>query len=371
MRTMLRIITVAIVMTFILAGSFDSPNVHAQQLQTVPVRFYQLNWLGPNGQVKFPCSKVGVARISVTKNTTQLLITNGGGFIQVMTQISGSQPTWSVRNLYLSYPNVSFMQASAPTVQFQLGVSSGTCVRSFTYSAVITVRPVTTFNLAATRRAVITISDYLVGGRNGGGSGFSTLPSTIGPWVGPSPSAHVQSTATTVITPGRIGAVVDEDIDGCAPAAGARSITYLAYKRIDTEATQDIYEDLVDLMNTILNGGGTTDPNMLAGKNDYASTYNLPIDSELVGWADIADVLDALDDGADVEILISWAGGGGHAAMVTSISGFDNGQYQITYVDDPTQGDGLAQNQEHTITVNPDGTFAGGRVDGFMVEERR
>ena len=74
------------------------------------------------------------------------------------------------------------------------------------------------------------------------------------------------------------------------------------------------------------------------------------------------------DDGCDIDVLIAWNGGGGHAAMITSITELANGQYEITYVDDPNQGDGKAENQEHTITVNPDGTFAGGRVFGFLVE---
>jgi hypothetical protein len=54
--------------------------------------------------------------------------------------------------------------------------------------------------------------------------------------------------------------------------------------------------------------------------------------------------------------------------MVTSITDNGDGTYTITYVDDPNQGDGQAENEEHTITVNADGSFPGGQVDGFLTE---
>ena len=62
------------------------------------------------------------------------------------------------------------------------------------------------------------------------------------------------------------------------------------------------------------------------------------------------------------------AGGGGHAAMITDIVKFSDGSAMITYVDDPTQGDGMAKNQSHTIYVLANGVFHQGTVDGFQIE---
>ncbi len=84
--------------------------------------------------------------------------------------------------------------------------------------------------------------------------------------------------------------------------------------------------------------------------------------------ASICAAADAIAAGGDVEIMIAWSGGGGHAAMITSIVKWPDGSATITYVDDPTQGDGVAENQEHVIHVNPDGTFDGGSIIGFQVE---
>jgi hypothetical protein len=139
---------------------------------------------------------------------------------------------------------------------------------------------------------------------------------------------------------------------------------------IDTEATETMDDNLGDAMGTDANG--TNDDDILSGKNEYVGDNGLPIDSDLQYWgedfADLSGIMDALNDGADIELLISWSGGGGHIAMVTSIVQLADGSYLITYVDDPNQGDGKAENEEHVIHVGPDGKFPGGTVDGFLVE---
>jgi hypothetical protein len=86
-------------------------------------------------------------------------------------------------------------------------------------------------------------------------------------------------------------------------------------------------------------------------------------------------VINALNNGGDVEIKIRW-NGGGHVAMVTSVTQLPNGLLQITYIDDPRQGDGRAQNQPTTLVVNPaNGAIVGGNfpvggawVQTFLVE---
>lgn len=168
---------------------------------------------------------------------------------------------------------------------------------------------------------------------------------------------------------------------GCAPAAAARSIAYLGETQdFETDDAQDIYDDLVDEMDTDIGGSGTTDENMLDGKNSYVADNALGIDSEIAytdtfdptngsSWDDLMEqVQDALEKGCDVEILITWSGGGGHAAMVTSVTTHADGSATIHYVDDPTQGDGTAENQEHAIAADDTGDFANGTADGFMIQ---
>lgn len=81
-----------------------------------------------------------------------------------------------------------------------------------------------------------------------------------------------------------------------------------------------------------------------------------------------------LEKGGDVELRIEFAGGVGHFATVTEITPLGDGKgFQIKYVDDPTQGDGKAENQEHTITTDKAGNITsggGGKVTGFWVESK-
>jgi hypothetical protein len=56
--------------------------------------------------------------------------------------------------------------------------------------------------------------------------------------------------------------------------------------------------------------------------------------------------------------------------MVKSIVRRDDGSYEITHVDDPTQGDDVTENEERVIVIDSNGDFPDGHVDGFLVEQR-
>jgi hypothetical protein len=135
---------------------------------------------------------------------------------------------------------------------------------------------------------------------------------------------------------------------------------------------------------------GTFNSDILPGKDAYANNNNLPIDTRFIpALADnppIPRLMDVLDAGGDVEIIVRWDSNrdgkvddkdkGGHMAMVTGIALYGNGQYQLSFVDDAKQGNGKAENNEHVIMGNPDGTFsrnpdtglAGGEILGFVAE---
>lgn len=332
------------------------------------VEFTQLDWIGESGEPTIPFSRVGVAEISFAENASQFLEDNGGGFVNVTTSLDGGvSTTWSVQNLYLSYPDEAHLQESSPSVQFDLGVPNGVPLDSLDHVVSVTEEPLFDPPVGPLEPAAVRHSEYHTGGLDGGGSGLSTIPYTIGPWVGGDFSTGFVTATAAALVGGDGVAAVNEDKNGCAPGAVARSIHYLLGD--PSVNVQDIYDGLYGAMGTGPNG--TSLGGMVGGKQAYNDANGLGIDTGLVAWdGDLGALMDALAAGADVEILIRWNGGGGHAAMVTGITQLSNGQYQITYVDDPNQGNGVAENAEHTITVNPDGSFAGGQVLGFMVETR-
>ena len=352
---------------------FASFFVFALPAAAARVELDQLNWLGDHREVLIPCSKVGVFKVRPDPDDVQFLAANGGGFVNALVVVEGGgDPQWSIQNLYLSYPNLDYMLASTPEVQFNLGTPDGFCASGARINVVISPTPLLSAPPPEFVSSPVNIVDYHVGGRNHGGSGLSNIPFTIGPWIGCFfPAACLPSAVANTLVPSGDLPAVDEDENGCAPGSVARSIKYMMGD--DADPAQSIYDDLYGLMGTDPDTG-TTDENMLDGKVQYTTDNDLPIDSHLVYWNDIggdlSNVMDVLNHGGDVEILISWNPSGGHAAMVKSIVRRADGSYEITYVDDPTQGDGTAENEEHIITVDRNGNFDGGHVDGFLVESR-
>ncbi|HYU32641.1 MAG TPA: hypothetical protein VEW48_10805 [Thermoanaerobaculia bacterium] len=328
----------------------------------VRVEFAQLNWLGEGGKAGFPQSRVGTAEFSFGPEAGPLVAGNGA-FINVVTQVPGGTRSWAVRNLFVRYPSAAHMEGSHPSVQFSLTTPNGLRVSSLSYSLSVTASPLNAAPSSPLAFAPVALENYHTGGFNGGGSGLSLRPLTIGPWIGPAVIPR-GPTATTDVPADGIPPV-DEGTNGCAPGSVARSIAYMT----GDEDAQDIYDDLYDDMGTTEEDGTQID-NIVKGKAAYAEANGLDITTDLNsdGIDSIGDAMDTLDKGGDVEILIGWDEGGGHAAMVTSITDNGDGTYTITYVDDPNQGDGKGENEEHTITVNADGSFDGGTVIGFITE---
>jgi hypothetical protein len=330
-------------------------------------------------------SNVGTVQFFFSEGAGEwLLAEHGGAWLNVVidtTAFNGSQQ-WVVQNLYLVYPDPAYMLGSKPSVQFSLGLDDWMPLPDLQAAVFLSDGPLTDYPAESFFDVFLVFpKPYLVGGRldQGGGSALSDIPFIIGPWIGPL-SLPVR-TAAINITAASIAAI-DEGHQGCAPGSAARSIDYLGQNNDDIETgdPQGIYDDLVEMMNTGICTTGTADDDMLDGKNTYSDANGLPIGSEIAytdtyeptegsSWSDLMEkVQDALDAGCDVEILIGWSGGGGHAAMVTGVTVHADGSATITYVDDPNQGDGVAENEEHVITTDASGDFGTGTVDGFMIE---
>lgn len=332
------------------------------------VNIKQLHWGGAVGQgIQIFYSRVGEAVWNFDPTNPihpQLLLANGGGYINLAlatTEDGGDGLDWVVQNLYLAYPNLNYLEAARPSVQFALPVNQGQpAIQAFCMMSITPFplnQPQPQFQFAD----VISHPVYHAGGRNNGGTDLSIIPIIIGPWTGPIllpvDWAFIDITFDEIVE-------IDENTNHCAPASCARSLKYLNAPGDG----QDICDDLADLMDTTKEEG-TADEDMESGKETFTEGHNLGINTHRTyGPGSLQEAMDALAAGCDVEALIGWSGGGGHAAMVTGMVKWPDGSYTITYVDDPTQGDDTAENQEHTIHVDADGDFDGGTVDGFMIE---
>jgi hypothetical protein len=372
----------------------------------VSLRFEQINWLGDDGTTATASSRVGLAELAFDDTAAGLLVGPDGAFLNLYTSLDGASYTLSVENLYLQFDDLDALLYSNPSVFFDLGNTEGVSIGNLTFQATVTYEPVDHGDATAepdpedplppppgtatddetfrdfdsdvrvvTKRplplepvytAPVPLGDYLVGGFDGGGSGqLGGMPPQPAPWrpgwrpgpgvVRPRPLGAVR------VPPGGLPAV-NEDRMGCAPGGVARSIRYMLDRRgLGGPNVQNIYNGLYNTMQTNRPRAlsGTSGQNMVNGKAQWAAANGYNINTQFP--AGLNQAINALNNRGDVEINILWPGGG-HVAMVTSISQLPNGLIQITYIDDPRQGDGRAQNQTTTLVVNP---VTGAIVAGF------
>ena len=147
----------------------------------------------------------------------------------------------------------------------------------------------------------------------------------------------------------------------CAPASAANSFSWLA----DTYGLQGV-PPVGELLDSLKNGGhmgtdpqtGTTDHNMLAGKLRLINEFGLPLEVHFqddgLGGGDVvtpdgtargqgttptfAWIVDQLDQGQDVELGMTWSGGGGHWVTLQGKIDFGPGAMGIWYRSDHEQG---------------------------------
>jgi len=173
--------------------------------------------------------------------------------------------------------------------------------------------------------------------------------------------------------------VVNESPMSCAPSAVARSIAYMLNLRGRPANAQAIMGALYQLMGTSP-VTGTSMQGILQGKAAFSGANGLGINT---AWpANAGQAATTLNNGGDVELNILWPNtgacpGGGHVAMVTSITLLPNGNFQVTYVDDVNQHDGIGANNNHTLIVRPNGAIVsgfpcpGGVIAGLIAENMR
>ncbi len=330
----------------------------------------QLHWDTHTGS-GYPFSRVGEADLQLTSANTEFLESNGGAYVNItlFNNVSGGI-AWPVRNMYLSYPNLTALLADSPTVRFGLGNDAAMGVPwGLTYLAVETSStPLSSYPVTNIHTQVPQIRSVLSGGRGlpNTTGGWDLIPLNLGPYIG---STSSPSSTGTIQKPVSDIPKIDEGPMECAPAAVARSIAYLedlaGLPPGDPQGDKDI---LVGLMMTspIF---GTSDTKLLSGKEDFVDKYELPICSELKyandgNWDElVCDIIDMLNNGYDIEVLLT-----GHVGMLTSLTKHDDGSVTIEYVDDPEQGDGVAENETHVESFDPGGIGDVHNLDGFFCE---
>ncbi len=360
---------------------------YASSTPGIALTFRQLHWLGEHeGDVQL-YSRVGEVELDLGPEAAAYLV-GEGAYVNIVTELAGSL-AWSVRNLRLSYPDEARLLSARPSVQFSLGNEPGEPVSALPYALTVSPEPLPDAALLVPDQlAFVTAEEYHAGGYGNGGSSLAAIPQLIGDWggvgeagIGEPPPPYE---AANGVEGGDDLPAVNEDRNGCAPGAIARSLRYLADNAGGDgmgPSANAIYDELWEDMGTT-EANGTRDVDIIPGKNAFLNRHDWPVDTGYFGWPESEDdvpdymlgLFMGLEFGADVEILIKWFPAGGHAAMVTDLRRVRGG-FQVTFVDDPRQGNGRTENREHVVFVDYEGymwcawtELPCGYVDGFIVE---
>jgi len=357
----------------------------AAGLSGVPARgaemtFEQISWLDHTGAgYTSRYSDWGQVEITLTSADHGLFypmtaqgVAGYGGFINIVTDAAGSAD-WEVRNLPIFYEDPLELDGRLPQgVWFDLGVSPGTPVTSLNYYFTVDAAPLGAMPSGTWSSKPVTELTQLLSGDNlwlgpvllqGGGL---TAPQPAMDFGG-AESGEVIGWVGKISVPEKDVAAVDEDVNGCAPGSVARSLEYLsdAHDNVDVpDPAQQVYGDLRNAMHTTPAGTNTDD--ILNGKIDYTVSHDLPIMSAQTNSFEAA--VDTLNRDGDVEIGVFWgfdaAGNslGAHRAFVTEIQELQDADgnttgYVVKTMDDPTQGDGAAENATHTLKFDAAGNL--------------
>lgn len=357
------------------------------------ISFNQVDWLNASGGFQSQNSNWGLANFDFDSGDLGSLFSDGAGglygYLNLAVTVSGGVTDgWAVQNHLVYFDNsLALVDRLSDTFTFNLGVS-GAAAGSVTYVSSITAAPLISGPIGSSSGGSIATQSWLWGGEAdtnfGGyvGEAGNFVPTSATNYVGEGAPAAANKGANAAIgTAEKNIAKVNEELNGCAPAAAARSLKYLGVGG----NVQDIYDSLKSntYMKTSLGatGSGTQIVNFLAGKRKYTTDNNLPITT--TEEMNFATVVNALKNGADVEIGVYWGKNaqgqsmGGHCAFVSQIvtlkdaNGASTG-YEVKIIEDPTQGDGTAANSTRWLKFDTAGNMSGygtgAALNSFRVE---
>ena len=311
------------------------------------------------------------------------------GYLNVVTDTlasGGVANNWAVQNAPIHFYDVAELtDGLTDSYQFNLGVSSG--VTSLDFIATIDETPLATQPgsgaFSGTGVGVTPVNE-LIGGEAyylrqelREGTTASSGPPVPSNFVGLSSGSSIGAKGTSGVELKDVEKV-NESSKGCAPAAVARSLKALAkmHSHVNiTDSAQDVYDTLRDPnhMDTKLGGTGTKTENIKKGKDKYVRDNKLPIITTTVDHKGFDKAIKTLNNKGDVEI--GFDNSGKHRAFVLKIQqtldslGKVNG-YEVTYVDDKRQGDGVKSNNARKKVFRLDGSStSGGRLINLLLQD--
>ena len=362
------------------------------------VTFNQIDWLDNSGGYTLEMSDWGQAKFEFSSADAGMFYSYADGvygYLNVVTSVSGGGTNnWAVQNSLLCFENADrISDAFAHAYSFDLGITPGTSVTSIDYYFTIESAA---FSIAPPGTAItnsVSAEEWLFGGLEGDDpEPFSGNTGQAAP-----PAAQNYAGAPAGSVPGESGQTagnasnippINEDENGCAPGACARSLKYLENTTgIEVPGSaQDVYDTLngPDYLDTSVGpaGTGTKVWRVYYGKTLYAFDNDVPVNTRTT--KDPLEILEGIGNGADVEIGVYWgknAAGksmGGHCAMVTAatVSRDADGNvtgYEVSIVDDAKQGDGNASNDPHKLSFDKDGNLkgygTGAKLISFWIEK--
>jgi len=361
-------------------------------VRAASVSFDQISWGDGTGGFEDQYSQWGEASVSFSGADAASLAPLGSGYagwVNIVTAVAGgSNNNWAVENMPVVFDKAGDLDGDLPfTYQFDLGQTDGSLVSGLSYSLTLSATPLTVEPSGSlTSGGVVGVTDLEGSTTNAGFEGDeagSFAQDTIGAAVAGAVAGALIATngRGTIQTSLTNIAVVAEQKNGCAPGAAARSIKYLQQMFPSslniTQSAQQVYGTLTNLMQSDTgptSRRGTAINNFISGKNLYFTTNNLSIAPTVV-TTNFGQVVSALNSTGDVEIGVSWAGGGGHCIFVTGVTTlYTNGvpyRYIVNGLQDPKQGSGSISNQTTQYTFDTSGNLldnGGGFLNSFRIE---
>jgi len=279
--------------------------------------------------------------------------------------------TWVIQNLPVGYePGLSKIATVIPASVFQNGAAYHTTFQT-DYA---TEAPPFLAGQAVIQVLGLPVNYLVNGGSCRDGFGSFTDP-------GAAPTFPLQFVAPPPLPLPPFDVTYHKDVpdlaqgpNECGPTSVANSLTWLDNEH-DTVTTNMTTAGLRD---TLKDGGhmmtdpntGTSDADFLAGKQALVNELGLPIDTTAIGGGPGSlpsgdNIKKALAEGADVELSVLWAGGGGH--WVTVVGAINFGQQCGVWINDPDDDEEKAQ--FHYLDVRADGTMSlRGYGDGNTVD---